>query len=78
MSKLEKKLNELDYYHFTYTTYHKRFNSSQIFICINDGGNSIRDYYVKSFIENEKDLIDSKLAYELMQKDLEVLKQYQD
>lgn len=72
---LEQKLNELGYYHFTHTTYHKRFNMSQIFICINSNGDYIKDYYVKSFIDNEQDLIDSKLAYELMQKDLEILKE---
>ena len=74
MSRLVNKIFDLGYYHCAYNMFHKRFNSSQIIICIDDD-ETISDYYVKSFIVSKGDLIDSEKAYELMQKDLEILKE---
>ena len=78
MSRLVKKIFDLGYYHFAYNMFEKRFNSHQIIISIDEDDKTIRDYYLKSFVVSKGDLVDSEKAYELMQKDLEILKECEE
>ena len=75
MSRLINKISDLGYYRFAYNMFKKRFNSSQIIISIDEDDKTIRDYYVKSFVISKGDLMDSEQAFNVMQKDLEILKE---
>lgn len=81
MTKLEEKLRKLGYKitHADGFIASKLILKSELVISINEDG-KIKDYYVYLFtrmLRNQSQLDDYKLAINQLQKDLEVLKEYE-
>lgn len=77
MSKLEEKLIELGYKEFVEEWYIKRIDNAEIHIYI--GMKKIAsDIDYKKLISTQQDLDNLQQAFDIMQKDLEELKKYEE
>ena len=82
MTKLEQKLQELGYEYIKHNDYFKKQYSRFIYISIELDKDKLKvnDYgvdYKTNYLKKQSQIDNLQLAFNVMQKDLEVLKQYE-
>ena len=81
MTKLEEKLKELGYINVFNGRWLKDYDSNKdIFIITDEYHKKIKEYHIKfySFIECQKDINELQQAFNVMQRDLAILKECED
>ena len=81
MTKLEEKLIELGYIDVRYSRWRKNYDRNKDILIITDEYHKkIKEYHIDfhSFIECQKDINELQQAFNVMQRDLAILKECED